>query len=69
VRAEGDFLDRIVDEWDGARKGTAGGQDGNARFYALSLDVAIDIAESRLTRTLTEEECQEYLHMDACPVE
>jgi WD40 repeat protein/serine/threonine protein kinase len=46
-----------------------GGQDGKVYFYVLSLDELVDIAESRLTRSLTEEECQEYLHGDACPVE
>jgi len=45
------------------------GQDGNVRFYVLSVDELVDIAESRLTRSLTEEECQEFLHMDACPAE
>jgi hypothetical protein len=43
--------------------------DGYVRFNVLSLDELVDIAESRLTRSLTEEECQEYLHTDACPVE
>jgi len=43
--------------------------NGYMRFYVLSLDELVDIAESRLTRSLTEEECQEFLHMDACPVE
>jgi hypothetical protein len=27
----------------------------------------IALAKSRLTRTLTTEECLQYLHMDACP--
>jgi hypothetical protein len=27
------------------------------------------LAESRLTRGLTEEECQQFLHMDSCPAE
>jgi hypothetical protein len=38
-------------------------------IYVLSLDELVGIAESRLTRSLTEEECQEFLRMDACPVE
>ncbi len=48
---------------------TSGGQSGYMRFLVLSVDELVEIAESRLTRSLTEEECQEYLHMDACPVE
>ena len=39
------------------------------RFLVLSVDELVDIAESRLTRALSEEECQEYLHMDSCPAE
>jgi hypothetical protein len=27
----------------------------------------IGLAKSRLTRTLTPEECQQYLHVDSCP--
>jgi hypothetical protein len=42
-----------------------GADDGDVRFYVLSLDKSVDIAESRLTRSLTEAGCQEYLHMDA----
>ncbi len=42
---------------------------GVVLVYVLLVDELVDIAESRLTRSLTEEECQEYLHMDACPVE
>jgi len=45
------------------------GYDGDVRFYVLSVDELVDIAESRLTRSLTEGECQEYLHMDSCPAE
>ena len=46
-----------------------GGFDGNGGFYVLAVDELVDIAKSRLTRSLTEEECQEYLHMGACPDE
>jgi WD40 repeat protein len=54
---------------DGEQLVTSGGQSGYMRFLVLSVDELVDIAESRLTRSLTEEECNEYLHMDACPVE
>ena len=53
---------------DGSLLVTADG-DGNARFYTLSLDELVAVAESRLSRSLTEVECQEYLHLAACPVE
>ena len=51
------------------RQLVTGADDGNVRFYVLAVDELVDIAESRLTRSLTEEECQEYLHLDGCPVE
>jgi WD40 repeat protein len=54
---------------DGEQIVTAGGQSGYMRFLVLSVDELVDLAESRLTRALTDEECQEYLHMDSCPVE
>ncbi len=51
---------------DGARLAT-GSRDGTVRVYALRLEDLIKIAQSRRTRSLTTEECQKYLHMDACP--
>jgi WD40 repeat protein len=41
--------------------------DGTARVWALDLDDLIDIARSKLTRTLTHEECRQFLHVDRCP--
>jgi WD40 repeat protein len=37
------------------------------RVYVLPTEDIIALAKSRLTRTLTPEECQQYLHMDTCP--
>jgi WD40 repeat protein/transcriptional regulator with XRE-family HTH domain len=51
---------------DGSRLAT-GSRDGITLVYALRLEDLIKIARSRLTRSLTIEECQKYLHMDACP--
>jgi WD40 repeat protein/transcriptional regulator with XRE-family HTH domain len=50
---------------DGKRLAAAG-QDGSVRVYALDLNDLIAIAKSRLTRTLTTEECQKYLHTEQC---
>ena len=53
----------------------AGGEDegglvsDSVRVYALELDELVALAKSRVTRSLTTEECQEYLHMDQCPSE
>jgi WD40 repeat protein len=44
-----------------------GSSDGTTRIYLLHIEDLIALAKSRLTRTLTSEECQQYLHVDACP--
>jgi WD40 repeat protein len=43
------------------------GFDDIARIFALDLDQLMALAEARITRSLTDEECQQYLHLDACP--
>jgi WD40 repeat protein/DNA-binding SARP family transcriptional activator len=40
--------------------------DGTVRVWALDLDDLIEIAKDKLTRTLTDEECRQYLHVDRC---
>jgi len=42
-------------------------QDGTVRFYVLPLQELMELAQSRLTRHLTEGECQQYLHERTCP--
>jgi hypothetical protein len=37
------------------------------RVYLLSIEELVALARSRLTRGLTDEECQQYLHVDTCP--
>ncbi len=51
---------------DGERLATAG-FDGFGRLFFLDLDELLALAQSRLTRALTPEECQKYLHQDRCP--
>jgi hypothetical protein len=53
---------------DGARLFTAS-KDGTVRFYLVRIEDLLALAKSRLTRTLTLEECQQYLHVEQCPVE
>src|SRR5690606_23516768 len=43
-------------------------QDGTTRIYHVHVEDLIALAESRVTRTLTEAECQRYLHTDTCPL-
>jgi WD40 repeat protein/transcriptional regulator with XRE-family HTH domain len=45
------------------------GRDHIVRIYELNIEELIAIAQSRLTRELTGEECQKYLHMSTCPTQ
>ena len=45
----------------------AAGADGTVRTYSLALSELRALAESRLTRELTDEECRKFLHVQACP--
>ncbi len=51
---------------DGQRLVTAGA-DGTVRTYTLDMDDLIALAEARLTRGLTDEECRKFLHAEPCP--
>jgi WD40 repeat protein/transcriptional regulator with XRE-family HTH domain len=51
---------------DGTQLATAG-QDGISRVYLLKIEDLVTLARSRLTRSLTTEECQKYLHVQTCP--
>jgi WD40 repeat protein len=42
-------------------------QDGLTQFFLLDLDELIDLAQTRITRDLTQAECKQYLHLDECP--
>jgi WD40 repeat protein len=45
----------------------ASGVDGIARVYLTNVDDLIALARTRVTRGLTDEECQVYLHTASCP--
>ncbi len=51
---------------DGTRLATAS-SDGTVRVYLLRIEDLVELARSRVTRPLTEAECQKYLHVEACP--
>lgn len=57
---------RAVFSPDGTRLATAS-RDGTSRIYALPIEDLIDIARTRVTRALTTDECQKYLHLPQCP--
>jgi len=41
--------------------------DSTARIYVLPMEELITLAQSRVTRSLTLEECLKYLHLEKCP--
>ena len=45
----------------------SGGADGIIQVYAMDIDLLMSLARSRVTRNLTPEECQKYLHLDEVP--
>ena len=51
---------------DDSRLASVGGE-GVVRVWALELDELVELAERELTRTLTDEECRQYLHIPRCP--
>jgi WD40 repeat protein/DNA-binding SARP family transcriptional activator len=51
---------------DGSRLASVGA-DGALRVWTLELDELVEIAEEEVTRTLTDEECRQYLHAPRCP--
>jgi len=43
--------------------------DGTTAVHLLDVDELVDLARERVTRSLTEEECRQYLHVDSCPTD
>ncbi|HSF80558.1 MAG TPA: BTAD domain-containing putative transcriptional regulator [Anaerolineales bacterium] len=41
--------------------------DQLVRVYVLDIQELVELARSRVTRDLTRQECQQYLHVEACP--
>jgi len=68
LSAGSDPLTQVAFSPDGARLAT-GGFEGRARLYALNLEDLAGLAKTRLTRGLTTEECQKFLHVETCPSE
>jgi WD40 repeat protein len=63
-----DALTSVAFSPDGSQLAVAS-RDGTARIYLLKIDDLIALAKQRVTRSLTTEECQQYLHVSTCPAE
>ena len=42
-------------------------RDGTGRVYTVELEDLMALARTRVTRSLTAEECHQYLHQEQCP--
>jgi WD40 repeat protein len=51
---------------DGTRLATASA-DSTVQLYPLNIEALVALARTRVTRSLTPEECQKYLHVEKCP--
>jgi WD40 repeat protein len=56
---------QVVFDPEGSRLASVS-EDGLVRVWTLELDDLITVAEQRLTRTLSDEECRQYLHIERC---
>jgi WD40 repeat protein/transcriptional regulator with XRE-family HTH domain len=63
-----DGLTSVAFSPDGSQLAVAS-RDGTDRIYLLKIEDLIALAKQRVTRSLTTEECQQYLHVPACPTE
>jgi len=57
---------RVAWSPEGHRLATAS-RDGTSRVYIVDLDDLVALARSKVTRGLSAEECQKFLHQDSCP--
>jgi WD40 repeat protein len=63
-----DGLTSVAFSPDGSQLAVAS-RDGTNRIYLLRIEDLVALAKQRVTRSLTTEECQQYLHVPTCPDE
>lgn len=66
LTGHGGWIDFVSFAPGGKRLATGSFQDGTIRIYLLDIMEVAEMAQARLTRSLTLEECQKYLHLAAC---
>jgi WD40 repeat protein/DNA-binding SARP family transcriptional activator len=65
VAALGGPVDKIAFSPDGSRLTAASGE-GVVRVYVLPIEELLSLARDRVARDFTEQECQQYLHVQTC---
>jgi WD40 repeat protein len=65
----GGATDVVFNPRDGGAELAVASQDGTVRVYLLRLPELLALAQQRVTRELTDAECQKYLHLPTCPNE
>ena len=58
-------FDKLVFSPDGSMLASTSADDGT-RVWALDIDDLLRIARRNVTRSLSDEECRQYLHVGAC---
>jgi WD40 repeat protein/DNA-binding SARP family transcriptional activator len=66
LRGHYNFAASVAFSPDGSQLASVGAE-GVVRIWALDLDDLGEIAEREVTRTLTDAECRQYLHLTQCP--
>jgi len=61
------YIDSIFFSPDGKLVAIGSFQDETVRVYMLNDMDVVMLAQQRLTRSLTLDECQKYLHLENCP--
>jgi WD40 repeat protein len=65
LRGHGGAISAVDFSRDGMKLASAS-IDGTVRIWALDIDDLLEVAEHEVTRSLTDEECRQYLHVDQC---
>jgi WD40 repeat protein/DNA-binding SARP family transcriptional activator len=66
LRGSGCAVEGVAFSPDGAKLASTSWCDG-VRIWALDIDDLLEIARREAGRTITDQECRQYLHVDRCP--